>query len=332
MSSHDETRALPSAADESAVRREAIAWVIRLGNERLSPEDRRAFEGWLGRSPLHAEAFKSVADVWRDPQLHQAAVLAAKQVERCLHAATKPAIFSRWGARAAAAAACITLLAFFSSQFDVAINLQSDYKTGTGERRTVELPDRSLVTLNTRSALALSFDGTTRRVRLLKGEALFQVHHDPARPFIVESPHAATRAVGTAFVVRSDADRDQVSVLEGIVEVGVRGGDGVRERVTAGFQIRMEAGLVEQPAPLDTATAGAWVRGRLVVNDVSFAQVLEELRRYYPGTILLLNQEVGDTRVTGTYDVDDSAGALALLVETLPVQMIGFADHLAILF
>lgn len=321
---------IPSA-EEARLRREAVTWVIRLQSHRLLPEERRAFDDWHAQSPAHAQMFQRVSALWDDPDLRAAAVHAAKASSSILSGSRLAAI-RRWAPYAAALAASVVLLVMAALYGDVATRLQADYLTAVGERRTIELPDHSLMTLNTQSAVALSFDGTARHIRLLKGEALFHVRHDPGRPFVVETDQSATRAVGTAFVVRADAGRDQVTVLEGIVEVGAAGGAGVQARVSAGSQIQAEAGRVGQPHSVDLSTASAWVRGRLVVDGVPLAQVLDEVRRYYPGTIVLWNPRVGEIHVTGTYDMDNPSSVLSLLVKTVPVHMIGFSDRLAILF
>jgi transmembrane sensor len=321
---------IPSA-EEARLRQEAVTWVIRLQSHRLLPEERRAFDDWQAHSPAHAQMFQRVSALWDDPDLRAAAAQAA-EASSPIFSGSRLAVFRRWAPHAAALAASVVLLVMAALYVDVATRLQADYLTAVGERRTIELPDHSLMTLNTQSAVALSFDGTSRQIRLLRGEAFFQVRHDPDRPFVVETAQSATRAVGTAFVVRADAGYDHVTVLEGIVEVGAAGGAGAQARVSAGSQIHAEAGRVGQPHSIDLSTASAWVRGRLVVDGVPLTQVLDEVRRYYPGTIVLWNPRVGDTHVTGTYDLDNPSSVLSLLVKTVPVHMIGFSDRLAILF
>ena len=102
--------------------------------------------------------------------------------------------------------------------------------------------------------------------------------------------------------------------------------------VTAGSQIHTENGSLGRPYPVNVPSASAWLRGRLVVNGVPFEQVLDELRRYYPGMIFLWNQQIGQTQVTGTYNVDDPVAALELLVKTVPVSVMGLTDRLVLLF
>ena len=321
---------IPSA-EEARLRQEAVAWVIRLQSHRLLPEERRAFDDWYARSPVHAQMFQLVSVLWDDPDLRAAAVHAAK-TSSSIYSSFRLAALRRWAPHAAALAVSAVLLVLAALYFDVETRLQADYLTAVGERRTIELPDQSRMMLNTQSAVALSFNGTSRQIRLLKGEALFQVRHDPDRPFVVESAQSSTRAVGTAFVVRADAGRDHVTVLEGIVEVSAAGSAGAQVRVSASSQIQAGAGRVSQPYSVDLPTASAWVRGRLVVDGVPLAQVLDEVRRYYPGRIVLWNPRAGDIQVTGTYDMDNPSDVLSLLVKTVPVHMIGFSDRLAILF
>jgi len=273
--------------------------------------------------------FQEVLAVWNSPELHAAAIMAVKPAP--VFSTAKSMQRRRWSI---VAAAYVALLVIVADVLDLATRWQADYRTGAGGRRAVELPDRSIATLNTQSASALSFDGTVRRVRLLSGEVFFTVRHDTARPFLVESTEATVRAVGTAFVMRAEPGGDRVTVLEGTVEANThtRAVPDSAAVVTAGSQIKMDNGRMGRHHPLSVPSASAWLRGRLVVNGVPFAQVLEELRRYHPGTIILLNQRIGETNVTGTYNVDDPVAALELLVKTVPALIIGLADRLVLLF
>lgn len=327
MQRTDDSGDMSPSEEKARLKKEAIAWVIRLQNASLSQEDRRAFEAWYAQSPQHVLMYRKVSSVWESPELNATAAVVAGSRPSWLNA--KAALSLRWSV---VAVACVVLVGVLAYHFDVAIRWQADYRTGSGERRTVELPDRSIATLNTQSAMALSFDGNTRRVRLLKGEALFNVQRDVGRPFIVESADAAVRAIGTAFIVRTEPGRDQVTVIEGSVEVGARQESHPQAAVSSGSQIRMERGQLGNPYAVNMSAASAWLRGRLVVNGAPFEQVLEELRRYHPGTIVLWNRQVAKIEVTGTYNVDDPATALALLAKTVPVSVVGMADRLVILF
>jgi transmembrane sensor len=329
MQRTDESGDMVPSEEEAQLRKEAVAWVIRLHRGGLSPEERRSFDAWQAQTLAHAHMFQKVFAVWDSAELRAAAAATAAE----------PSLFNpktrfrqRWAILAVAAGTCVVLFAIIALHFDMATRWLADHRTGSGERRTVELPDRSIAILNTQSAIALSFDGTVRRVRLLSGEAFFNVQHDAAHPFIVEGTETAVRAAGTAFVVRAEAGGDQVTVIDGAVEVGARGVTDPPAIVTAGSQIHMEEGRLGRPYTVDVEATSAWLRGRLVVDGIPFARVLEELRRYYPGTILFWNQHVGNVQVTGTYNVDDPVGALTLLVKTVPISMVSLTDRFVILF
>ncbi len=327
MQCMDDSDDMARIQEDVRLRKEAVAWVIRVQSSGLSQKDRQAFEAWQAQSPKHALIYRTVSRVWDSPELTTAAAVVAGASPSWLE--SKPTFSLRWPVLAAA---CLVFVVLLADHFDISIRWQADYQTGVGERRTVELPDQSIATLNTQTALALSFDGTTRRIRLLKGEVFLKVQHDAQRPFLVESADNAVRAVGTAFVVRTDPGGDRITVLEGAVEVESKAKTGSPVAVTAGSQIQAEPHHLGRPQAVDMATASSWMRGRLVVQNVPFAQVLEELQRYHGGRILLMNRRVGYIYVTGTYNVDDPVGALALLLQTVPLSAISLADRLVILF
>ncbi|MGE0642286.1 MAG: FecR domain-containing protein [Nitrospira sp.] len=324
MQRTDDSGQMTQSEQDTTLRKEAVAWVIRLQNERISPEDRRAFEAWLGQNPAHAQMYGKVSTVWDSPELSAAAASSRLHLFNA-----KPVVSRRWPIWVAV---CVGLAAISLIQLDLATRWQADYRTEVGERRTVELPDRSIATLNTQSAIALSFDDVARRVRLLKGEAFFHVQQDAARPFLVESAESAVRAVGTAFVVRTDPDGDRITVLEGTVEVQSKAKTDTPVTMTARSQLQAEPQHLGRPQAVEIATASSWMRGRLVVQNVPFSQVLYELQRYHGGRIFLMNRQVGHINVTGTYNVDDPVGALALLLQTVPLSTISLADRLVILF
>lgn len=74
----------------------------------------------------------------------------------------------------------------------------------TGKRKTVKLPDGSLITLEPNSRLAYPnrFTGGTREVHLT-GEAYFEVKPNKEKPFIVRTPNLIATVLGTSFNVEA---------------------------------------------------------------------------------------------------------------------------------
>jgi len=89
------------------------------------------------------------------------------------------------------------------------------YETAVGEQRAILLSDGSRLTLNTNTRLAVDYGEKLRRIRLVHGEAMFEVAKNPHRPFIVQTETEQVRALGTTFIVRNDAERVDVTLIEG---------------------------------------------------------------------------------------------------------------------
>ncbi len=93
---------------------------------------------------------------------------------------------------------------------------QSDwtqYANETGKPRDIRLPDGSRVVLSPNAQLAVhkSFNKKNRDVRLL-GEASFNVHRDPGRPFLVYSGDIITKVLGTTFKIRAGDPSQPIQV------------------------------------------------------------------------------------------------------------------------
>jgi transmembrane sensor len=214
------------------------------------------------------------------------------------------------------------------------------YRTGPGERVTLNLADGSVVVLRGNSALRVSDArrgwslpglraGTaTGRTVALEGEAYFTVVHDDRRPFRVYAAGAVAEDVGTRFSVRAyPADPAvRVAVTEGAVAVGrrddgraARRGDRPPVLLTAG-----DVGRIERDGTVQVTHGGvpddvtAWVRDRLVARDRPLAEVAAELTAVFGRTVAVADSAVGRRRVS--FDLPatalaDVVGAVALALD-----------------
>lgn len=159
------------------------------------------------------------------------------------------------------------------------------YRSGSGAADSVHLPDGSRVVLAPRSELVVSADyGKTARQVELRGVGYFDVTHDDARPFAVQSGGATIRDVGTIFTVRGDSGGSlRVAVQEGAVLVhrtgtpedqGVLLHEGDLATMDTGHPVVVRRGVVG-------ADDAAWTTGRLVFRDATLSDVASELRRWY---------------------------------------------------
>jgi len=194
------------------------------------------------------------------------------------------------------------------------------YVTPVGETDSVRLPDGSRVVLGPASRLTLSADyGRTRRDARLVGQALFDVVHDPVRPFAVRAGRALIQDLGTIFAVRDDGGLVQVVVTSGSVTLR----DTLREGAeTLGQGLVLRAGdrgtlgpqgeaLVEPAAA--TADDLAWTTGRLVFNQAPLPSVAAELRRWYGVEVRIPDPNLAGRHLTASFAGEPVAEVLRII-------------------
>lgn len=99
-----------------------------------------------------------------------------------------------------------------------------------GERKQLQLADGTKVWLSPNSKLNYpdQFNGS-KRIVSLDGEAFFEVSHDAAHPFIIQTGKVSTKVLGTSFNVSAYKDQPAIDVtlVTGKVAVSLKTGSGV---------------------------------------------------------------------------------------------------------
>lgn len=314
------------ARSEAEVRKEAVAWYARLCSGGATESDREAWRHWHRAHPDHQRAWQRFeamqATLSRVPGHLAASALRAAQSDR------------RRVLRGIAALAGGGSMAWLSWRVAGSEGWLADYRTATGEQRTVTLADGSQLMLNTRTSVDVAIDSSRRLVTLRDGEILVQtakhrgvpgVARKDSRPFMVETPHGRVLALGTRFTVRSDGARTVVSVLEAAVEVRALRAPGEVVRLEAGQQAGFTGERIDAPRPADPALA-EWEHGSLVVNDWRLEDVVGELARYRRGR-LACDLAIADIRVSGAFPVMDTDKALAVIARAFPAVRVTSATR-----
>ena len=212
------------------------------------------------------------------------------------------------------------------------------YETAVSEQRDVLLADGSRITLNTATALTVRYTASSRRVDLQRGEAIFAVKHDVARPFEVVAGQTVTRALGTEFNVDRRSDRIRVSVIEGVVRVSAAGRDGAGKvtplvpALTKGRSAEFQNDdnrIVEAAA--DLKRIQAWRARRLEFSDTPLPEALEEFNRYSTAQIVIGAPDLNTVRVSGVFRIGDTEGFLFSLREALGVQTLATREEIVLL-
>jgi len=296
---------------------EATEWLMLLQDQ---PEDetlRRRFEAWLEANLAHKAAWADLSHV-SDVAATMSPVYAkdwAPYVARRRTPQTLARPKQSWRARLprrlaiAAVAAVAAGLAIVAAPALI-LRVEADYLTQVAEQRRIELPDGSQVALAPGSAIAVSYEPGERRVRLLSGEAFFQVQPDPTRPFRVVARAVEATVLGTMFDVRLESEEVTVAVQEGSVGVAADGARNAGERLGAGQSARISAGGNISRANEAPQLVGAWRQGQLYAQEQRLGDAVAQLRRYFNGMIVITDDTLADQRVTGAYNLADPERAL----------------------
>lgn len=303
--------------------RQATEWMLRLSSAPADRALRDAAEVWRTSDPAHAVAWQHAERAWRavalaTPPETMTGTTAEEDGFSPVPPPTRPARMraSRW---AMAALSLLAVLALSLHAPSFIMNFAADHATAIAEHRSIGLQDGSVVELGAASALDVEFDETRRQVRLLAGEAFFDVKSSGGRPFRVQAGDVLVVVTGTGFNVRLDDEAVAVTVEHGSVEVTTsRHAPGTQtpilRRLRTGDQLIVRSdGSVEQTS-FPVAEMGSWRRHRMFVDGATIGEVVAELRRYNSGWIVVTDGNLLRQRVTGLYDLRDPVEALRVLV------------------
>lgn len=183
----------------------------------------------------------------------------------------------------------------------------------------VEMGGGSRVHLDAGASARLPLAPWRREARLLGGDAVFDVVHRDADPFVVTVGRTRLTDLGTRFLVRASDAVTRVAVFEGLVEVAPP--SGAPGRVEAGQAVAVTAEGVAAAPAVDEATATAWRQGRLVFRDIPLAEVAGRLSHYRSRPVLVGDPAAGGLTVSGTFRLDDLDGGLRALAQALSLTL-----------
>lgn len=344
---------MPEAPLESA-ELAAAEWVL-LRERGLSRRQKKEFARWLQADERHAPMYAKLEKTWGILDRAAPAALAASHAAAPARSTNAPLL--KWMPLTLAAAAAIAIGLFVTSPVRGPQAFAQNLATSMGGFTKKNLPDGSVIRLNTDTALEIDYTATERRVRLLRGEAGFAVAKDPERPFIVRVAGVDVRAVGTAFNVRLEPGRLEVLVTEGRVGVedAINGGSLLEDPaapsatnadvtnadpkrtsfrpeppvLTAGQRVILsQAALVAAAkavvAPVtreEITRALAWQQPQLNFTDEPLENIVAEFNRYSHHKLVVADARLAAQRFGGKFPADDCDSLVRMLEENFDVRV-----------
>jgi transmembrane sensor len=341
-----------SAIDKDRLIGEATEWLARLNGDKVGPTTRSHFIQWLTHSYLNVDAFLTVSLVLAEVSFVKA-MPSVEELARAVHEEPKNSnvihlrpthdeledaeasslrrIPRRSLFKYAAAASVVGLagslglLAFRPWAGGKSIS------TAVGEQSSFALEDGSTVHLNTDTALTVRLEKASRRITLTRGEARFEVAKDRHRPFVVTTPQALVRALGTTFNVRILDEQTVVSVIEGHIRV-VKREDGAAETLMLSTESRTTAASaaavdlltngqisVTEAGPMQTNggppfdRAVGWTQRHIFFDDEPLEVLVAEFNRYSKQPLEIGDPALAKHRIYGSFDAFDRASLLEYL-------------------
>lgn len=315
----------PSPNPEEA----AADWLARR-DVGLTPMQEQEFAAWLAADPQHTAAWTELESLWRvldHAQAHgltegMASELAARQRRR------RWRVRLGWAGGGLAAAAAAVL--FFVAPADRPAGPPPSAVRAVifrPEHRVLE--DGSVVELNRGAEIAVHYSAARREVRLLRGEALFAVAKNAARPFVVTTAGVGVRAVGTAFAVKRGEDAVDVLVTEGRVAVdrpaaGAGGAVAPAPQapvfVAAGGRLVVPTtGAEEEELSVETISTEemtrrlAWRGAQMDLSGTRLQDAVDTLNREGRTRITVADSALADLRLSGIFNANNAEAFVRIL-------------------
>jgi len=196
---------------------------------------------------------------------------------------------------------------FFTTTRDTTIS------TLVAEKNAVELPDMSLVKLNTKSSLTFNKKSWDKKREVgLNGEAFFEVAK--GSKFSVRTQDGVVTVLGTQFNVKQRENYFEVVCFEGSVAVDYKEKS---VKLKPGYSFLIIDGI-QYAKDIDVRTEPSWINSESYFKSLPFKQVLNEIERQYG--ISIETKDIDLTQLfTGTFKHDSLE--LALKSVTLPLNL-----------
>ncbi|HIC47140.1 MAG TPA: FecR family protein [Methylophaga aminisulfidivorans] len=299
---------------------QAASWFAHLESAEATEEDHQRLKAWLSESPAHQRAWRYVEKIsQRFSIIHQ-----ENQVNNTSNTLSKlqqHTLGRRALLRSLLFAAIVGGTGLVSWQYpplsSMARAMRADFRTGIGEQKDIVLADGSHIWLNTDTAINIDYNKQQRHIELVQGEILIETAPDrQQRSFWVSSQQGQMQALGTRFNVYQQATETQLTVYEGRVAVKTK----TQQHILAAGKQATFADTGELRLSNANIQQSAWITGVIVADQMTLAELVDQLGRYHRGHIGV-SPDVATLAVVGSFPTQDQARVLSMLTASLPIKV-----------
>lgn len=230
----------------------------------------------------------------------------------------------KWTTRAAA------VIAFVFITYEISQFGQKSTNTAYGESTEIELPDASVINLNSNSKLSYVRNWKTDKPREVwfEGEGLFEVKHTAVKNrlqendlFVVHVGELSLTVLGTKFNVKDRRGRIEVTLFEGSIKI--QGGNGVDRLLEPGETFIYDEQSKSNEIVLNNnpSKVSSWTRGELNIEHSNLANIISVLEDNYGYQVIVEDPNLLNKRFTGTIPVKGIDDILFVIRHTMDVEI-----------
>ena len=333
------------------IREQAYHWLADLESGDMTPEQFEAFLAWRDKNPQHAETMQHLQSQWQKThgmKLEKPESLNPQPLRNGAAGLLSNMKFY-WSTLTAQQSLIAASLTFFLLATTVYLTLppqqpqvyENSYTTARAEQKTINLDDGSILHMNALSKIVVAFSEDERNIYLKRGEVLFDVAHNPLRPFTVYASGNRIQAIGTQFNVDMDNKFDvTVTLVEGVIRVVkhvTNSSNLFRILEKPGQQVRLHRGNIRPGGDDDSLQIIAdgsqtlertlsWREGNLVFKGERLDDALSEINRHSNHSIILKDDTLASTPVYAVFETGDWRGALSAIAHSFPLHVVQISE------
>ncbi len=336
---------------------QATGDLARLFSGELSDEDVKNIGSWQQRDEVYQKHFVGTTHLLDELDVLCGDSIVDKWVEDTRHLDAQKhwyqsAVFGRSLSAIAALLLIVVGIYYLVPKEETASDNSYRYVTRVGEQKRIDLPDGSVVNINTNTKLLVSYTPEARNLQLLSGEAYFDVAKDVERPFRVTSGKQVVTVLGTQFNLREWPGKLELSVTEGVVSLARAGSDSFAHpgplpasdsetvqlktdeayRISAGTVVKVDTlgGQMLAQADPELSRKLSWRNGVLRFEASPLSLVVEELNRYSAKPIVIIDSDISNLKIYSTFGVNRIDRALLGIEFSLPIRIEQTFDRIEI--
>lgn len=290
-----------------------LALLAKVLTKNASPDEEQSLDNWTKESSENHAFVKEVNKTWNLTERYAEQIpvnteMAWAKFEKKISSTPIQIstskkiieIFKTW--QAAAAVFLMVVSAWFVYSWNNSV--LTEIATLEGEKRQINLPDGSLITLNENSSITYNanFD---KRIVQLKGEAFFDIAKQAGKTFEILTTTTKTTVLGTSFNIRaySQENRIEVAVYTGKVafESLAKASDKMLLTTNEKVVFDEKSNKMSKVATSDS-NAIAWKTQHLLFDNTSIEEVIKTLERYFEIEIESENSAVLNCHFTGRFN------------------------------